>query len=81
MTKIFAAVALVTLVVSPALAQSYDPSVGSGNIVQQAPAFSGGHGALASEHRRLYNDLSGRPVHPFVTPQDWWVDTAKGNIW
>lgn len=35
MNKFFAAVALATLVGTPALAQSYDPDVGTGNI---APA-------------------------------------------
>ena len=37
MNKLFATVALATVIASPAFAQSYDPSVGSGNIVQQAP--------------------------------------------
>jgi len=32
MSKLIAAVALATLVAFPAFAQSYDPSVGSGNV-------------------------------------------------
>jgi hypothetical protein len=32
MNKLFAAVAVAVAIASPALAQSYDPSVGSGNI-------------------------------------------------
>jgi hypothetical protein len=35
MNKLFAAVALATIIASPAFAQSYDPSVGSGNIAQK----------------------------------------------
>ena len=33
MTKIVAAVAIAMVIASPAFAQAYDPSVGSGNIV------------------------------------------------
>jgi len=35
MKKLIAAVALVTVVAAPAFAQSFDPSVGSGNIARQ----------------------------------------------
>jgi hypothetical protein len=35
MNKLFAAVALATIIASPAFAQSFDPSVGSGNIAQK----------------------------------------------
>jgi hypothetical protein len=38
MKKIIAVVAFATLIASPAFAQSYDPSVGSGNIAPQAQA-------------------------------------------
>jgi opacity protein-like surface antigen len=48
MKKLLAAVALATLIASPAFAQSFDPSVGSGNIAQKnstsAPEASGQHG-------------------------------------
>jgi hypothetical protein len=40
MNKLIAAVALATVVASPAFAQSYDPSVGSGNL-NSAPFNSG----------------------------------------
>jgi hypothetical protein len=43
MNKLFAAVALVTIIASPAFAQSFDPSVGSGNIAQKN---NGGDSAL-----------------------------------
>jgi hypothetical protein len=54
MRATIAAVAFATLIASPALAQSYDPSVGSGNIAPQvtAPAprvlYRGAHGAYAT---------------------------------
>jgi hypothetical protein len=35
MIKLFAAVTLATVIASPAAAQSFDPSVGSGNIAPQ----------------------------------------------
>ena len=38
MKMLVAAVAFATLVASPALAQSYEPDVGSGNIAPQADA-------------------------------------------
>jgi hypothetical protein len=53
MKTTIAAVALATLIASPAVAQSYDPSVGSGNIAPRvtAPAprvlYRGAHGAYA----------------------------------
>jgi hypothetical protein len=54
MKKIIAAAAFATLVASPAFAQSYDPSVGSGNIAPHAQASTlqlnlhrGAHAAYA----------------------------------
>jgi hypothetical protein len=41
MNKLVTAVALATLIASPALAQSYDPHLGSGNIVRPIPAQAG----------------------------------------
>jgi hypothetical protein len=35
MTKLFTAMILATVIASPAFAQSFDPSVGSGNIAPQ----------------------------------------------
>lgn len=55
MKKLIAAVALVMALASPALAQSYNPDVGSGNIVPyagvQAPQ-SGADGAFAKVNPR-----------------------------
>ena len=56
MRTTIAAVALATIIASPALAQSYDPSVGSGNIAAQVTAprytpYVGAHGAYAQVPR------------------------------
>src|SRR5262245_8270398 len=50
MNKFFAAVALATIIASPAFAQSFDPSVGSGNIAHQ-PSDQGTQGAYALQLR------------------------------
>lgn len=55
MKMLVAAVAFATLVASPAFAQSYDPDIGSGNVVPQvdaanylrAPLYRGNQGAFA----------------------------------
>jgi hypothetical protein len=80
MHNLFAAVALATVVASPAFAQSFDPSVGSGNIVQQS-ADEGALGALATHGMQLHNDLSGRTVLPYTRQELEVIDRAKGNIW
>jgi hypothetical protein len=41
MNKLVAAVAFAALIASPALAQSYDPHLGSGNIVRPIPGQAG----------------------------------------
>ena len=56
MTKFIAAVAFAAVIASPAFAQSYDPSVGSGNIAAQVtvnPAL----GAYA-QHPRMSMERS-----------------------
>jgi hypothetical protein len=80
MNKLFAALALATLIASPAFAQSYDPSVGSGNVAQQ-PATDSTLGALAQQGMHLRNDLSGRTVLPYTRQEHEVIDNAKGNIW
>jgi hypothetical protein len=59
MRTTLAAVALATIIASPAFAQSYDPDLGSGNIAAQvtAPAlrstpYVGAHGAYAQVPHR-----------------------------
>lgn len=50
MKKLIAAAALATLIAAPAFAQSYDPSLGSGNIARQTAPFAvspSGFGAYA----------------------------------
>jgi hypothetical protein len=80
MNKLLAAVALATVIASPALAQSSDPSIGSGNVVGQIIEDN----ALAAHARELpqqRNDLAGRTVLPY-TLQEWRAfDQAKGDIW
>jgi len=80
MNKLFAALALATLIASPAFAQSYDPSVGSGNVAQQ-PTTDSTLGALAQQGMHLRNDLSGRTVLPYTRQENEVIDRAKGNIW
>ena len=80
MNKLFAALALATLVASPAFAQSYDASVGSGNVAQQ-PAADSALGALAQQGTHLRNDLSGRTVLPYTRQENQVIDRAKGDIW
>jgi hypothetical protein len=53
MTKIIAAVAIATVIASPAFAQAYDPSVGSGNIV-------------SSPYRSSPTVASGKPHHAYA---------------
>jgi hypothetical protein len=61
MNKLFAAVALVTIIASPAFAQSFDPSVGSGNIAQKN---SGGDSALnAYAQQPQMHRNSGKPAN------------------
>ena len=80
MNKLFAALALATVIASPAFAQSFDPSVGSGNIAQQS-ADDSALGALALHGTHLRNDLSGRTVLPYTRQEQEVIDRAKGDIW
>jgi len=62
MKMLVAAVAFATLVASPALAQSYEPDVGSGNIAPQADAANYLRGPLyqgnQGNHRALARVLA-----------------------
>ena len=80
MTKLFAAIALAAAIASPALAQSYDPSAGSGNIVRERAADDA-LSAYARQDRQLRNDLMGRTVLPYTRQEHEVIDRAKGNIW
>jgi hypothetical protein len=80
MTKLFAAMTLATVIASPAFAESFDLSVGSGNIASQIvedDAFS----AHARSAPQEYNDRSGRTVLPYTLQEHRALDRAKGNIW
>ena len=52
MNKLFAAVALATIIASPAFAQSFDPSVGSGNIAQKNTGGDSALNAYAQQPQR-----------------------------
>jgi hypothetical protein len=54
-----AAAAFATLVASPALAQSYDPHVGSGNIVPRADAANYLRGPLHRGNYRAFARVRG----------------------
>ena len=61
MSKILAALAIATVIASPAFAQAYDPSVGSGNIVSSPyrsnPTVPGSkpHNAYAQSPRAVHS--------------------------
>jgi hypothetical protein len=69
MRKIVAAVAFAAVIASPAFAQSFDPSVGSGNIAAQVT----GHSALSAFAQELRTPLaSGKTsngVRPFTAEE------------
>ena len=60
---LLAVVALATVIASPAFAQSFDPSVGSGNITQQQPSASGAVGAYAL-HMQIGRQAAPQPGAP-----------------
>jgi hypothetical protein len=76
MKMLVAAVAFATLVASPALAQSYGPHVGSGNIVPQADAANYLRGPLYRGHYRAFARVPGYRVRtrrsddPDATPRE-----------
>jgi hypothetical protein len=80
MSRLFAAIAVVTVVASPALAQSTDASVGSGNTAQQ-PGGDNALSAPAYRELQLRNDLQGRRVLPYTLQEHRAFERAKGNIW
>jgi len=61
MKKLVAAVALATIIASPAFAQSFDPSVGSGNIVQKSTGNSAldAYAQHPGKAKRTTSDRSG----------------------
>jgi hypothetical protein len=78
MNKLIAAVALATVLASPAFAQSYNPDVGTGNIVQfQLPAP-----AAADAYAHVRSDAQARsPLNAYgaVTPFAAPVEAANGG--
>jgi hypothetical protein len=80
MSKLVAVVAFAAVIASPAFAQSFDPSVGSGNIARQI-VEDDALGAYARTAPQLHNDMSGRTVLPYTLQEHRAIDRAKGNIW
>jgi hypothetical protein len=77
MNKLVTAVALATLIASPAFAQSFDPHLGSGNIVRPIP---GATGALARRHappRTFGAFASTRPAARLLAPESALFERAK----
>jgi hypothetical protein len=69
MKKLLSAVALATIIASPAFAQSFDPSVGSGNIARQVPNDDTLN-AYAQQSRMAVTPRSAsRPVQPFTAAE------------
>ena len=76
MKMLVAAVALATLVASPAFAQSYDPDVGSGNIVPQADAANYLRAPL---HQNDANAFASVPVEQApISDYHWPKYTGQG---
>jgi len=73
------AIAVAAVLMSPALAQSADTSVGSGNI----PLESVEDSALTAPYRKqqLLNDLAGRTVLPYTLQEHRALQRAHGRIW
>jgi hypothetical protein len=80
MSRLFAAIAVAAVLVSSALAQSTDTSVGSGNIAQR-PVEDSALGASAYRELQSRNDLQGRTVLPYTLQEHRAFERAKGNIW
>jgi hypothetical protein len=80
MSKLVAMVVFAAVIASPAFAQSFDPSVGSGNIARQF-VEDDALGAHARSAPQEYNDRSGRTVLPYTLQEHRALDRAKGNIW
>jgi hypothetical protein len=80
MRRFFAASAVATVLVCPALAQSTDTSVGSRNTAQQ-PVEDSPLSASAYRELQLRDDLQGRRVLPYTLQEHRAFERAKGNIW
>lgn len=79
MSRLFA-IAVAAALASPAVAQSTDTSVGSGNIAQH-PVEDGALSTFANRELQLRNDLTGRTVLPYTLQEHRAFERAKGNIW
>lgn len=78
MKYFFAALAMIA-VASPAFGQSFDPSVGSGNIGNKAEDDSalGAYARVLTERK----DSTGRTVLPYTLQEHRALEQAKGHLW
>jgi hypothetical protein len=75
-------IAVAVAFASEALAQSTDPSIGSGNVTQEAVEDSDSAlSAFAYRERQRRNDLTGRTVLPYTLQEHRAFERAKGNVW
>jgi hypothetical protein len=77
MKRLLTIMAVLTVVATPALAQSYDPSVGSGNIVANPAAV--GHQTAASARHQDARSAFAR-VLPGATVSPNAVHDEQGNL-
>lgn len=77
MNKLVTAVALATLIASPAFAQSFDPHLGSGNIVRADPGSDGSSRAQARAPRTFGAVASTRPAARLLAPESALFERAK----
>jgi hypothetical protein len=80
MSRLFATIAVAVFLVSLALAQSTDTSVGSGNTAQQL-LEDNSLSASAYRELQLRNDIQGRTVLPYTLQEHRAFERAKGSIW
>jgi hypothetical protein len=77
MNKLVAAMALAALIASPAVAQSYDPHLGSGNIVRPIPGQAGPLARRVMSAAPFRAFASARPVAPRFRTERTLFERAK----
>jgi hypothetical protein len=69
MSRIVAALAIATVIASPAFAQSYDPSIGSGNIVSSPYRSSPTAPESKPHHAYAQSPRAVRSPRAYTTPR------------
>ena len=77
MKRLLTIMAVLTVVATPALAQSYDPSIGTGNIVAN-PAAASHQTASSARHQDARSAFA--RVHPGVSQSPNAVYGEQGNL-